>query len=78
MQSASALTERDPTVLGPYLLLGRVADGGMGVVYLGRHDGRADSLVAVKTLKPQTPAEPLFRSRLRHEIRAARALSGIG
>lgn len=34
-----ALGADDPTVLGPYRLIGRLASGGMGRIYLARSDG---------------------------------------
>ena len=48
------LLGHDPGALGPYALLGRLGEGGMGIVYLGRAaDG---DLVAVKTLRPALTA----------------------
>ncbi|ADP85121.1 WD40 repeat domain-containing serine/threonine protein kinase [Pseudofrankia inefficax] len=38
-QLVEPLDEDDPTRLGPYLLLGRLGQGGMGTVYLGRRTG---------------------------------------
>ena len=72
----SRLRPSDPATIGPYVLLGRVAAGGMGVVYLGREDGRPDSLVAVKTARPDPDVSADFVDQLRSEARAATARAG--
>jgi eukaryotic-like serine/threonine-protein kinase len=73
--AVSALRPADPPRVGPFLLLGRVADGGMGVVYLGREDGRADSLVVVKTARPEQGVATGFVERLRSEARVSREVA---
>ena len=50
-----ALTAGDPSVLGRYVLLGRLGNGGQGVVYLGRTE--AGESVAVKALNPSLVAD---------------------
>jgi hypothetical protein len=60
----------DPRRLGPYELLGRLGQGGMGVVFLGR-DGRG-RLAAVKALRPELAGDPAFAARFRREVDAAR------
>ncbi|MEO9323030.1 protein kinase [Nocardioides sp. C4-1] len=60
----------DPEALGPYRLLGRVGEGGMGVVYLavdpvGRH-------VAVKAIHRAFASNAEFLVRFRREVAAAR------
>src|SRR4051794_8241070 len=45
-QLVEPLDEDDPNWLGPYLLLGRLGQGGMGTVYLGRRAGADRSSVA--------------------------------
>ncbi len=59
--------------LGNFRILGRLGDGGMGVVYeaiqegLGRH-------VALKVIRPEFLADPSFLQRFRHEAQAAAKL----
>ncbi|WKV75945.1 protein kinase [Streptomyces sp. PCS3-D2] len=67
----------DPTSLGEgrYRLVGRLGQGGMGVVYLGRsQSGRA---VAVKVVRPELSTEPGFRRRFADEVAAARRVGGF-
>jgi eukaryotic-like serine/threonine-protein kinase len=60
----------DPRRLGPYELLGRLGQGGMGVVFLGRD--RRGRLAAVKALRPELAGDPAFAARFRREVDAAR------
>ncbi|WP_122982142.1 protein kinase domain-containing protein [Actinoplanes teichomyceticus] len=60
----------DPTELGGYHLIGRLGQGGMGAVYLGR--GAGGRLVAVKVIRPEYAAEAEFRGRFRSEVNRAR------
>jgi serine/threonine protein kinase len=59
--------------LGPYEILDRIGQGGMGVVYRAR-DPRLDRQVAIKLLSPEMAADPHARERLRREAVAAAAL----
>ncbi|WP_305783419.1 serine/threonine-protein kinase [Symbioplanes lichenis] len=59
----------DPDRLGGYELLGRLGEGGMGVVYLGR--GADERPVAIKVVRSEYAAEPEFRGRFRSEVRRA-------
>jgi eukaryotic-like serine/threonine-protein kinase len=61
----------DPRRLGPYELVGRLGEGGMGVVYLGR-ERRGGRLAAVKALRPELAGDPAFAGRFRREVDAAR------
>jgi eukaryotic-like serine/threonine-protein kinase len=61
----------DPRRLGPYELVGRLGQGGMGVVYLGR-ERRGGRLAAVKALRPELAGDPAFAARFRREVEAAR------
>jgi eukaryotic-like serine/threonine-protein kinase len=65
----------DPAMVGPYRLLGRLGQGGMGVVYLARSPGGRQ--VAVKVIKPELAGEPGFRTRFAREVAAARNVSGM-
>ncbi|WP_399928154.1 serine/threonine-protein kinase [Streptomyces kanamyceticus] len=64
----------EPTVIGPYRLLGRLGSGGMGRVYLGRSEG--GRTVAVKIVHPHFALDEEFRARFRNEVEAARLVGG--
>ncbi|MFC7257788.1 serine/threonine-protein kinase [Streptomyces lutosisoli] len=64
----------EPTVVGPYRLLGRLGSGGMGRVYLGRSAG--GRTVAVKIVHPHFALDEEFRARFRREVEAARRVGG--
>ncbi len=64
------LLPEDPRRLGRYELVGRLGEGGMGIVFLGRTpDG---GLVAVKMIRTQLAADAEFRRRFRGEVERAR------
>jgi Protein kinase domain len=52
--------------LGAYRLLDKIAEGGMGVVYLAR--GAGQRTVAVKVLRPTVAGDPVARRRLAREV----------
>jgi hypothetical protein len=59
-----------PRKIGRYRVLRRLGAGGMGTVYLGAGpDGRP---VAVKVIRAEHAADPVFRARFRREVEAAR------
>ncbi len=66
----------NPTRLGPYQVLGRLGDSGMGSVYLcHRADGPDQPLVAVKVIRADLARVPQFRDRFLREAQAARRVA---
>lgn len=64
-----------PTVLSErYDILGKVGEGGMGVVYEARERETGD-LVAVKVLKPEISADAKVMERFKNELRLARKVT---
>ncbi|WP_201261157.1 serine/threonine-protein kinase [Embleya scabrispora] len=63
------LHDDDPTWLGPYRLLGRIASGGMGRIYLGR--GADGDLAALKTLLTDGEVGAVNRRRFAREVKVA-------
>jgi serine/threonine protein kinase len=61
------------THIGPYEIVARIGEGGMGVVYLA-HDSRLDRRVAIKLLPETLAKDSDMRERLRREAMAAAAL----
>ncbi|MFD7975476.1 protein kinase [Streptomyces sp. NPDC059071] len=60
---------------GRYRLVGRLGQGGMGVVYLGR--SRSGRAVAVKVVRPELGTDPEFLRRFAQEVAAARRVGGF-
>jgi hypothetical protein len=65
----------DPGQIGPFRLLGRLGEGGMGRVYLGESPGGRK--VAIKVVHPHYASDPGFRSRFAREVAAARQVGGF-
>lgn len=65
----------EPAAIGPYELIGKLGEGGMGAVYIGR-DGD-DRLVAIKVIRPELAADPTFRARFQDEVGNARRVASF-
>jgi predicted Ser/Thr protein kinase len=65
------LRPHDPRELGDYEVLGRLGEGGMGTVYLGRKRNSA-ILVAVKVVRVDLAHDDEFRRRFRSEVERVR------
>ncbi|MFI5938190.1 serine/threonine-protein kinase [Actinoplanes sp. NPDC051494] len=65
------LLPTDPVRLGAYTLVARLSQGGMGAVYLGRHDSR-DRPVAIKVIRPEFIQDREYRARFRSEVNRVR------
>lgn len=75
MADAGPLQVGDPPKLGEYELVGRLGEGGQGVVYLGRYpDGRE---VAVKLLRTQLAKDDDARSRFARELEVIERVAGF-
>jgi hypothetical protein len=71
MSEMLPLRDTDPRQVGVYRLLGRLGEGGQGVVYLAV--GPSGGQAAVKLLQPTT--DPLVRSRFLKEVAAAQRVA---
>ena len=71
MPDMLALRETDPREVGVYRLLGRLGEGGQGVVFLA--ESSTGSPAAVKLLPPTT--DPQVRSRFLKEVAAAQRVA---
>jgi serine/threonine protein kinase len=71
MPEMLALRDTDPHQVGGYRLLGRLGEGGQGVVFLA--EGPTGSPAAVKLLPPTT--DPQVRSRFLKEVAAAQRVA---
>ncbi|HUS63917.1 MAG TPA: protein kinase, partial [Kofleriaceae bacterium] len=69
-QDAGAL----PLRLGPYRIVRRIGEGGMGAVF-EVFDQELDEPVALKLLHAELSIDPDYRQRLRQEVRLARRVS---
>jgi eukaryotic-like serine/threonine-protein kinase len=67
------LERTDPARIGPYRLLARLGEGGMGTVFLAEGEGR--QRVALKSIRQGFAHEPGFRARFAREIETAGMVS---
>ena len=63
-----------PHQIGNYDILTKVAEGGMGTVYKGRHR-QTGEIVAIKIVPPATARNPVLLKRFEQEFRAASLLN---
>ncbi len=74
-QAQAVLSGKGQTLLlGNYVVLDKIGQGGMGVVFQALHR-RMNRVVALKVLSPRFGARPEFASRFQREIQAAAKLS---
>ena len=69
----SSVPSQTPRTVGPFRLLQRLGEGGMGIVFAG-HDDRLDRGVAIKMIR-RSDAQPLARERFLLEARAAASVA---
>ncbi len=65
----------DPLRVGPYEISGRLGEGGMGAVYLGRDPG--GRRVAVKVVRPELARDAGFAARFEDEVANARRVASF-
>ncbi|MFI6296034.1 serine/threonine-protein kinase [Nonomuraea sp. NPDC050790] len=72
---AAPLRPTDPREIGPYRLLGRLGEGGMGTVFLARAPG--GRFVAVKVVKSEFANQEGFAARFHAEVDNARRVASF-
>ncbi|GAB2833892.1 hypothetical protein GCM10022221_35910 [Actinocorallia aurea] len=71
---AKPLGPHDPRTLGAHTVLGKLGQGGMGAVYLGRGPR---GTVAIKVIRDELGADPGFRQRFAQEVAAGRRVASF-
>ncbi|MFG1613924.1 protein kinase [Nonomuraea wenchangensis] len=73
--AGTPLKPEDPPAIGSYELVSRLGSGGMGVVYLAKAaDG---SRVALKAIRRDYTADPVYRARFHEEVSNARKVASF-
>ncbi|WP_237108057.1 serine/threonine-protein kinase [Nonomuraea sp. MG754425] len=73
--TGTPLQPEDPPAIGPYELISRLGSGGMGVVYFAKDaDG---SRVALKAIRRDFTADPVYRARFHEEVSNARKVASF-
>ncbi|MEH1127839.1 serine/threonine-protein kinase [Micromonospora sp. CPCC 206061] len=73
---AGPLLPGDPRQLGPYRVVGRLGEGGMGTVFLATDvAARGGAPVAIKVIRSEYARDEVFRARFRREAEAARRVA---
>ncbi|MDA8370973.1 MAG: serine/threonine-protein kinase [Nocardiopsaceae bacterium] len=69
------LTDKDPRRIGPYRVVGRLGEGGMGAVYGALDD--QDRCIAVKVVHERFAEDAEFRTAFAREVQLMRQVGGV-
>ncbi|NUS04865.1 MAG: serine/threonine protein kinase, partial [Nonomuraea sp.] len=73
--AGTPLKPEDPPAIGAYELISRLGSGGMGTVYLAR--GADGVKVALKAIRRDFTADPVYRARFHEEVSNARKVASF-